>query len=112
MSLRRAFANLVDNAVSYGREATVTLAAVAGDIIVEIADRGPGIPADRREQVFAPFYRLEGSRSRETGGTGLGLSLARSIVRGHGGDITLKDRDTALGGGLIVEVVLPRNVSP
>ena len=104
VALRRAFANLIDNAVSYGREATVTLAAAAGDIIVEIADRGPGIPADKREQVFAPFYRLEDSRSRETGGTGLGLAVVRSIIRRHGGDITLEDRP---GGGLIARVTLP-----
>jgi signal transduction histidine kinase len=57
-----------------------------------------------REQVFAPFFRLEGSRSRDTGGTGLGLSVARSIIRRHGGDITLHDRN---GGGLLARVTLP-----
>jgi len=108
VALRRAFANLIDNAVSYGREATVTLAATAGDIIVEIADRGPGIPPEKREQVFAPFYRLEDSRSRETGGTGLGLAVVRSILRRHGGDITLDDRP---GGGLIARVTLPKSPS-
>jgi signal transduction histidine kinase len=77
---------------------------MAGDIVVEIADRGPGIPADKREQVFAPFYRLEESRSRETGGTGLGLAVVRSIIRRHGGDIALEDRP---GGGMIVRVTLP-----
>ena len=104
VALRRAFANLIDNAVTYGGEATVSLAAVAGEVVVSFADRGPGIPAGRRERVFAPFYRLEESRSRETGGTGLGLAVVRSIVRRHGGDIALEDRP---GGGLIVRVMLP-----
>jgi signal transduction histidine kinase len=104
-ALRRAFANLIDNAVKYGREAVVGLSDGADEVVIRIADRGPGIPEAEREKVFAPFYRLEGSRSRETGGTGLGLALARNLVRGHGGDITLEDR---AGGGLVVRVALPR----
>ncbi len=104
VALRRVFANLIGNALKYGVEATVTAAPLDGGVVVEIADRGPGIPSDKREQVFAPFYRLEGSRSRETGGTGLGLSVARGIVRRHGGDITLHDRED---GGLVVRVTLP-----
>ena len=72
--------------------------------MIEIDDTGPGIPEPEREKVFLPFYRLESSRSRDTGGTGLGLSVARTIVRGHGGDIGLSDRD---GGGLKVTVTLP-----
>ena len=104
VALRRVFANLIGNALKYGVEATVTAAPLDGGVVVEIADRGPGIPTDKREQVFAPFYRLEGSRSRETGGTGLGLSVARGIVRRHGGDITLHDRKD---GGLVVRVTLP-----
>jgi signal transduction histidine kinase len=107
-ALGRAFANLIDNAVKYGHDAEVGLEPHDEDVVIRIADHGPGIPADRREQVFAPFYRLEESRSRETGGTGLGLSLARNIVRVHGGDITLEDRD---GGGLVVQVALPRGGS-
>jgi signal transduction histidine kinase len=102
--MRRAFANLIGNALKYGGEADVTAAGDTRGVTVEIADRGPGIPADMREQVFAPFFRLEGSRSRDTGGTGLGLSVARGIVRRHGGDITLHDRD---GGGLLARVTLP-----
>ncbi len=105
LALRRAFANLIDNAATYGHEATVTLADDAGEIQVTVADRGPGIPEAMREKVFAPFFRLEQSRSRETGGTGLGLAVARTIVQGHGGDITLSDRP---GGGLAVRVTLPR----
>jgi signal transduction histidine kinase len=104
VALRRVFANLIGNALKYGVEATVTAAPLDGGVVVEVADRGPGIPTDKREQVFAPFYRLEGSRSRETGGTGLGLSVARGIVRRHGGDIMLRDRED---GGLVVRVTLP-----
>jgi signal transduction histidine kinase len=106
VALGRALANLIDNAVKYGGKAEVALRDGAGDVAIEVADRGPGIPADQRERVFAPFFRLEQSRSRETGGTGLGLALARNIVRGHGGEITLHDRE---GGGLVVRVVLPRS---
>jgi len=105
VALRRAIANLVDNALRYGGEADLLLEDAAEGVRLTVADRGPGIPADQREAVFGPFYRLESSRSRETGGTGLGLAVARSVVRGHGGDITLHDRE---GGGLAVEVVLPR----
>lgn len=66
--------------------------------------RGPGIPADRREDVFWPFYRLENSRNRETGGSGLGLAVARSIARRHGGDIVFEDAD---GTGLVARLSLP-----
>jgi len=69
-----------------------------------IDDDGPGIPADQREAVFQPFYRIEASRNRATGGTGLGLTVARTIIRGHGGDVTLHD---APSGGLRARVHLP-----
>lgn len=105
MALRRAFANLIDNAVKYGGEARVALEAANGEVAVRIDDQGPGIPEDERERVFAPFYRMERSRSRETGGVGLGLAAARSIVRAHGGDIALDNRAE---GGLRVTVTLPR----
>ena len=104
VALRRVFANLVDNAVRYGGNAEVRLAREGSDAVVTVADHGPGIAPELHERVFAPFYRVEGSRSRETGGIGLGLSTARTIVRGHGGDVTLRERE---GGGLIVRVVLP-----
>lgn len=104
VALRRAFGNLVDNAVRYGGEALVTLAEKEGSCTVLVEDRGPGIPSSMRERVFAPFFRLESSRNRETGGMGLGLAVVRSVVRGHGGDISLLDRD---GGGLSVRVTLP-----
>ena len=105
VALRRAFGNLIGNAAVYGREAAVAFAADDREIVVAVADRGPGIPAAMRERAFAPFFRLEGSRSRETGGAGLGLAVARNIVRHHGGDVTLEDRP---GGGLTARVALPR----
>jgi signal transduction histidine kinase len=103
VSLRRAFSNIIDNAISYGQEAVVTLAENGKAIEVTIGDRGPGIPAAMRSQVFAPFFRLESSRSRETGGVGLGLTVALTVARRHGGDITLDERP---GGGLLVKMVL------
>ena len=73
-------------------------------MVVRVLDRGPGIPVEHREQVFLPFYRLEGSRNKSTGGVGLGLSTARAIVLEHGGTLTLAERQ---GGGLEAVVVLP-----
>jgi signal transduction histidine kinase len=104
VALRRALTNLIDNAVQYGRVAEVELQADRDTVRLTIEDRGPGIPAAAREQVFQPFFRLEPSRSRATGGTGLGLAVARTIVHRHGGEITLDDRP---GGGLVVRVTLP-----
>lgn len=104
VSLKRAFGNLLGNAAKYGGPATVTLSRGDDAIAVTVADRGPGIPVELREKVFQPFYRVEPSRNRETGGVGLGLSVARAILRRHGGDIVLDDRE---GGGLTVHVSLP-----
>jgi signal transduction histidine kinase len=104
VAIRRMFSNLIGNAVKYGDEANVTALRDGSNVVITVADRGPGIPPEMWEQVFTPFFRLEGSRSRETGGTGLGLSVARSIVRRHGGDIALSNRPE---GGLIVTVTLP-----
>lgn len=105
VAMRRALSNLIENAAAYGHEALVELSFSGTAAEVRILDRGPGIPAEKREEVFMPFFRLEPSRSRQTGGIGLGLAIARAIVRRHGGDIILGDRD---GGGLAVTVVLPR----
>jgi signal transduction histidine kinase len=104
LALKRAVANLLDNAVRYGgcAEVSLVLDGEAARIVVE--DRGPGIPEHEREAVFRPFRRLEGSRNRETGGTGLGLTIARSVARAHGGDVVLSDRP---GGGLRSELILP-----
>jgi signal transduction histidine kinase len=104
VAIRRMFSNLIGNAVKYGDEAHVTALRDGSNVVITVADRGPGIPPEMWEQVFTPFFRLEGSRSRETGGTGLGLSVARSIVRRHGGDIALSNRSE---GGLVVTVTLP-----
>jgi signal transduction histidine kinase len=91
--------------VKYGDRARVTLSRTAADIVIAIDDDGPGIPEDKMENVFRPFYRVEHSRSRDTGGTGLGLSVARAVFRAHGGDVTLANRAE---GGLRATVTLPR----
>lgn len=104
-ALRRALTNLLDNAIKYGRQARVSLDNDQQGLLIRIDDNGPGIPEELQEDAFKPFQRLEASRSRETGGTGLGLTLARTIIRAHGGDITLTNRSE---GGLRVEVRLPQ----
>jgi signal transduction histidine kinase len=108
VSMRRCFANLIENAVKYGQKAEVSLDVGASEISVRIEDRGPGIPEEFREQVFQPFFRLEPSRSRKCGGSGLGLTIARSVARAHGGDVRLSSRP---GGGLTATVTLPLNES-
>ena len=105
LSLKRAVRNLVENAVAYGERARVALERTGDAFEIVIDDDGPGIPEADFERVFAPFVRLEESRSRETGGIGLGMAIARSIARGHGGDITLANR---AGGGLRAIIHLPR----
>ncbi|SFM74621.1 Signal transduction histidine kinase [Pleomorphomonas diazotrophica] len=104
VSLRRALRNLVENAVRYGVRARVRLEAAPTGVIIAVDDDGPGIPEDKLEEVFAPFTRLETSRNLETGGVGLGLATARSIVRAHGGELTLANRP---GGGLTAAIHLP-----
>jgi signal transduction histidine kinase len=105
VSLKRAVRNLIENAVAYGERARVTLEPAADSFRIVIEDDGPGIPEAEFERAFAPFVRLEESRSPETGGIGLGMAIARSIVRGHGGDITLANRQV---GGLRAVIHLPR----
>lgn len=95
--LRRALRNLISNAVAYGKSATVSLVKKPGALVVEIIDQGPGIAPSQMETMFEPFNRAEASRSRTTGGSGLGLTIARAIARSHGGDVALENRE---GGGL------------
>jgi signal transduction histidine kinase len=103
--IRRAVRNLIENAVRYGFSANVKLIAEPDYYVAVIEDDGPGIPPDRLEHVFQPFVRLEHSRSNSTGGVGLGLTLARTIVREHGGDVVLENRAE---GGLRAILRLPR----
>jgi signal transduction histidine kinase len=104
-ALKRAFTNLIENAVKYGTPPTIELACREKTITIMIRDQGPGIPTASLERVFSPFYRLETSRNRMTGGVGLGLTAALAIIRGHGGDIVLSNRPA---GGLEALVTLPR----
>ncbi len=106
IALQRCLANLIDNAVKYGGYAPVTAAREGNQAVIRVRDGGPGIPGAQMEKVFDPFYRLETSRSRETGGTGLGLTIARNIARKHGGTLVLSN---ALGGGLECTLTLPLN---
>ncbi len=105
VALRRAFDNLIDNAVKYGGGARVALETTNDAHVITIDDSGPGIPETEIEHVFDPFHRVETSRNPDTGGVGLGLAIVRSIIEGHGGSVTLKNRP---GGGLRATVTLPR----
>jgi signal transduction histidine kinase len=95
-ALRRCLDNVVDNAVKYGGSAEVSASRAGTHAVIRVRDHGPGIPEAELETVFDPFYRRESSRSRETGGTGLGLTIARNIAAKHGG--TLKLRNHPEGG--------------
>jgi signal transduction histidine kinase len=103
-ALKRALRNLIDNAVAYGARARVRVGQTGKIAVIEIDDDGPGIAEADRARVFEPFVRLDASRNKETGGIGLGLSIARTIVRAHGGDIALSTRPE---GGLRASVTLP-----
>ncbi len=104
LALRRLLTNLLDNAVKYGSRARASLRVHDRLAEIDIEDDGPGVPAGELNRVFDPFYRREPSRSRKTGGIGLGLSVARSIARAHGGDVALANRPH---GGLTAKVTLP-----
>jgi signal transduction histidine kinase len=104
VALRRAMRNLLDNARRYGGGATISITGTGTGARIVVDDRGPGIPEADLDRVFDPFERLETSRSRETGGTGLGLPIARSILRAHGGDVRLFNRTE---GGLRTLITLP-----
>ncbi len=103
-ALRRCLANLIDNAVKYGGSAAVS-AAVEGDaVVIRVRDHGPGIPEDRLEDIFEPLVRLEESRSRETGGSGLGLTIARGLAHRNGADLILRNHPD---GGAEAVLTLP-----
>jgi signal transduction histidine kinase len=104
LALKRAFGNLVQNALKYGGAARVRVALENDRIAIAVEDDGPGIPESQLEQVFEPFVRGEPSRARATGGHGLGLTVARTILRSHGGDVTLRNLAT---NGLVARVDLP-----
>lgn len=104
IAAKRAIANLVGNALRYGGAARASLARDARGAVLAVEDDGPGIPEAALEEVFRPFHRLEPSRNSETGGTGLGLTITRSIARAHGGEVALRNRP---GGGLRAELTLP-----
>ncbi|HZB91944.1 MAG TPA: ATP-binding protein [Stellaceae bacterium] len=104
-AMRRCLANLLSNARRYGSHTWITALPVAEGVDILVDDDGPGIPAAERENVFRPFFRLDSSRNPATGGVGLGLTIARDVARGHGGDLTLEESPQH---GLRVRLHLPR----
>ena len=102
--LERALVNIITNAVKYGGKAHIVLRQRGAEALIEISDKGPGIPAAFRAKVFEPFFRMEGSRNRSLEGAGLGLAIARRLIERHGGTVTLGE---APSGGLKVLVSLP-----
>ena len=104
VALKRAINNLIDNAIRYGDRASLELVCTDETAVLTIDDAGPGIAAEQRDTVLMPFQRLETSRNRATGGSGLGLTIARTIIDKHRGELELLD---APGGGLRVRVSLP-----
>lgn len=106
-ALTRVLTNLIDNALAFGQHVTVKIIVGPADVIVSVEDDGPGIPAHQLEQVFEPFFRVEGSRNRTTGGTGLGLAIAKQLSLALDGHLRLHNRST---GGLAAQLALPRHL--
>lgn len=106
--LRRALRNLIENAVRHAGGASVSVKAIGDKAALEVVDNGPGIPEAELANVLEPFVRLEGSRNRETGGSGLGLTLARSAAQAHRGRLELENRPE---GGLVARILLPARVA-
>ena len=104
LALQRMLTNLVDNAVKYGGRAHLKLFESGGEAVVEVRDDGPGLPPKELERVFEPFYRPNAARTLDDGGVGLGLAVARSIARAHGGEVELCN---APEGGLVAQARLP-----
>ena len=109
VSIRRALSNLIDNALHYAGNVRVALSCAGDALEIRVEDDGPGIPADRMEDVFQPFFRLDTARSRDTPGMGLGLSIVQASVRLEGGTLSLANRrhPDGEGGGLIALIRLP-----
>jgi signal transduction histidine kinase len=107
MALKRCLTNVVSNAAKYGGHAAVVVEDAPSELVIRVQDEGPGIPAELLERVFEPFFRLESSRNADTGGVGLGLSIARDIAQSHGGSLVLTNRSLR---GLEAILKLPRNV--
>ncbi|MBI4274297.1 MAG: HAMP domain-containing protein [Rhizobiales bacterium] len=103
-ALKRALTNVIDNAIKYGKSAHTAIKVTPKAIEIMIDDQGPGIPESELSRVFEPFYRVEKSRSQDTGGVGMGLAIAQSVVQAHGGALYLSNQST---GGLRVIVTLP-----
>lgn len=108
LALKRALSNLIENAVKYGGQAQVELVRDGSQLQIKIKDQGPGIPESELKKVFLPFYRVDAARTSGAGGSGLGLAVARDIIRAHAGDIQLRNLKPA---GLLVLVTLPLQVS-
>ncbi|GGC65013.1 ATP-binding protein [Undibacterium terreum] len=108
VALRRILTNLIDNALKYGGNAEIVAQTLAdGGVAISVMDNGPGIPEEKLETVFQPFYRLEGSRNRSSGGTGLGLAIARQLAQAINAGLELRNR---AGGGLEARLVLPASI--
>lgn len=102
-ALKRALINLIDNALKYGEQAQVVVIHDAQGVEIQVRDNGPGLPEHELQNVYEPFYRIQPSRSRDTGGAGLGLAIVRQIARSHGSDVELSNLQ---GGGLIARLYL------
>jgi signal transduction histidine kinase len=105
MALKRALSNLLENAIKYGDQAHIVLKNHKDRVVFSVEDGGQGIPDDKLEAVFEPFFRLEDSRNRDTGGSGLGLAIVRLVAQSHGGEVVLSNLPQ---GGLRAELILPR----
>jgi signal transduction histidine kinase len=104
VALKRAIVNLIKNGAEYGKSVDVSIIQTDKTVEIHIVDNGEGIPLEKMETLFSPFERLEDSRNRESGGLGLGMAIARSVVRSHGGEIELKNIE---GKGLDAIIILP-----
>ena len=105
LAMRRCLTNLVDNALRYGKRAIIRIVDTPSTLTLYVDDEGLGLPEDQLERAFEPFFRGDASRNRDSGGTGLGLGIARNVARAHGGDVFLRNREE---GGLEATVTLPR----